>query len=346
MFRFPREMPIRIALLAILALVASACVQEDDPGVRIELAAQEISFGIPEEEEPAPLPVESETDDFEFPDLSFDFGDTQLGDLPPLAPFRSGAGNEGPCPKAADDAAAVDIVEPILTGLPREGVSTWLGREVEVNEEGERTKNEPLPDQRRLLRNYEKIDDDRFRFETVQPFKENFLISVFEVETAGERVTPPPEAGAVELPTSAGEPERGLVLRSTRVVDADGNQVPGIATFEPEPGLLLLPVPVQSGERFSSVAVDPRTGQTVFQQSTVRARERIDACGDPIDGWMVTASQTIANGEEQRTFSYNYLVATQYGAAVILEQIGVPEGTQFIERQVAQLFPDPLPNKS
>ena len=89
---------------------------------------------------------------------------------------------------------------------------------------------------------------------------------------------------------SAGDPERGISLMKLQRVDAAGNS--SELTFSP--AVLYLPLEIVPGEEFNSVGIDPRTGSVLQNQAKVMKRERVDACGEVVDGWVVESTQTFS----------------------------------------------------
>src|SRR5207237_595789 len=79
---------------------------------------------------------------------------------------------------------------------------------------------------------------------------------------------PPIPAGV-----SAGDPERGISLVKLQRVDAEGNT----SEISFSPGVLYLPLEIQTGEQFTSVGIDPRTGSVLENKAKVLSRERVDA---------------------------------------------------------------------
>lgn len=120
---------------------------------------------------------------------------------------------------------------------------------------------------------------------------------------------------------SAGEPERGLTLNRIETFGRDGKQQ---AAFAPTPGILFLPLSVDPDERWTSVGGDPLTGQVLEHVAQVEGRVRVDACGELVDGWQVTATQRLNGGQAVRT--YRYVVATQYGGIIVGEQVDGSSG--------------------
>jgi hypothetical protein len=123
------------------------------------------------------------------------------------------------------------------------------------------------------------------------------------------------------------------------VVDKKGNTV---SSFEPITGLLLLPLPVQQGLQFQSVAIDSKTGEEATFNATVLPRQRVDACGELLEGWEVKGDQTFS-GATTRT--EDLIVAPQLGGIVISDAIAQTNGTDGIDTvsTIGQSKPDPLP---
>lgn len=349
--RYRSDMSRFLVLAAALAVVAGACVQPGPPSVAIDKLEANLVFGVKPVEEPTkppaqqaveravapeePPPLEFETiapedDDFEF----------TLEEKP------------DPCPAAPITAAPEVATEVDITGDPPEGLYRWqYSVRVVVEEEGE---EEILTDsgfERRMVRNFEEVSDTVYEFETVQPAGDsgNFIVTTFRVDTEAINAGDPTAgAGVVESPVRPGEPERGVTI--TKIETRDRNDDPVGLAFEPTTGILMLPLPVTSGEQYQSVAVDPK-GATVVHDATVTRRARVDACGDLVDGWLVEATQAIANpgvteAVEAGSYRYSYIIATQYGGMPVNERIqpAAEDDDSFdIEFILGQLEPDPLP---
>lgn len=317
-------------LLVVAAVLAGACVRPDDPGVAVTKVQANIVFGVKPPPEPvAPaLPEEAsvlteappEPVPLAFPPLAF-----QPAPLPRPGARRAG----GDCPPALATAVADKPAEISVSGQPEVGLYRW-------KREGSVTGFE-----RRILRNVKTEADGVVTFETVQPTvgRETVTVKAFRVKP--RPVNESANAGSAPVGPRVGEPDRGVSLVSSRELDANGNAV---ATFEPVTPLLLLPLPVQQGEKYQSVAVDRRSGQTMVLDVTVQRRQRIDACGDLVDGWLVdgTLTDTAREGGAVET---GYVVATQLGGMLVHERYRAAEGEAPVDLSftLAQLRPDPAP---
>lgn len=180
-----------------------------------------------------------------------------------------------------------------------------------------------------------------FSYETVQPDANGaVIVTTWQVDTSAAQST---ASEGLNTPTfNEGSPERGLVIKKIEVYDASGNVR---STFAPITGLLMLPLPVQQGLNFQSVAIDPATGEEATFNGTVLPRQDIDACGDIVEGWKVTGSQTFSNSATTRT--EELIVATQLGGLVISDKVQQKDatGANAIDTliSIGQLKPDPLP---
>ena len=225
--------------------------------------------------------------------------------------------------------------------------------------------------EQRLVRNVVKVSETEYTFETVQPELGTNVttISTFKVKigavskTVAPPVEPPdltrptspvplpvtPPGGQPTLPklplpgsVSAGDPERGISLVKLQRVDAAGNT--SELTFSP--GVLYLPLDIVPGEEFNAVGIDPRTGAVLQHQAKVTKRDRVDACGEVVDGWVVESTQTFTGaGQAAAPRTYRYIVAPQLGGIIISEEIHIsgPQGTTDVVLSLGQLKPSALP---
>jgi hypothetical protein len=106
-----------------------------------------------------------------------------------------------------------------------------------------------------------------------------------------------------------------------------------ITPFQPKPELLLLPFPALKGTTFNAAGSDGLT--TLSYSGVVEETERIDACGEPVDGIRVKLTDgraaTSRPDETQpmvETFEAAYVIATEYGGLSIRDFLsgGGPAG--------------------
>lgn len=316
------------ALTLLLAVTTAACVRPDQPKVAVTKVEASLVFGVKPPPQPvapalpqqAPATVEAPppgAPPLPFPDLAFR----------PLPPTSAPARSE--CPPAPPTAVADEPADIRIGGDPRVGRYRW-------KREGALSGFE-----RRIVRNVRPEGDKAYTFETVQPTvgRSTVTVKTFRVKT--DPVTQGANPGGVMPPSRVGEPDRGVSLVRAHELDANGNPV---ATFEPPSPLLLLPLPVVQGEHYESVAVDPRSGQTMVLDVTVQRRQRIDACGDVVDGWLVDGKLT-DTAAGAGAMEVAYIVATQFGGVLIQERFKTGEGDEGVDITftLGQLDPDPVP---
>jgi hypothetical protein len=262
----------------------------------------------------------------------------------PQTKFRPPLGAPPPaaCPAAAVNAFPAREAGFNVTDMPRPGAYRWKrsGTQTLATAGGL-----TLPVggfEQRYLRRVTKVSDTQFGYQTVR--KElntgNLLVATWQVKTAATQET----AGTVVGPNvRAGEPDRGLALVRLDRYDSKGSLA---GSFAPAPSILYLPLPVLVGEQWTSHGVSPATGETWQLQGTVKGRQRVDACGEVIDGWGVEGSLTQSGGTNATT--YKFVVATQLGGVLTSEFIDgtTPTGTMKVTFSVGQLDPDPLPDEA
>jgi hypothetical protein len=154
-------------------------------------------------------------------------------------------------------------------------------------------------------------------------------------------ITSPTTSTPPDLPNgvAAGDPERGLTIK--KIEDFDENGAP-LRTVQFASGVQILPLAVLTDEIFRSVGVDPTTQVTLVHEGTVKNRNRVDACGEIVDGWEVVLDATIVDGENTERTKQTIFVATQYGAMPIFESVDYGEvGSRTFT--LGQLNPTPLP---
>jgi hypothetical protein len=225
--------------------------------------------------------------------------------------------------------------------------------------------------EQRLVRNVKKVSDTEYTFETVQPELGGNIttISTFKVKigAVSKTVTPPVQPPDLTHPTapvplpvqvpgtrpalpkppipqtvSTGDPERGISLLKLQRVDAAGNS----SELSFSPAVLYLPLEIVPGEEFNSVGIDPRSGSVLQNQAKVVKRERVDACGEVVDGWTVESTQTFSGtGQTAPPRTYRYIIAPQLGGIIISEEIHTagPQGNTDVTLSLGQVKPAPLP---
>jgi hypothetical protein len=356
--------------VALAATTSGACVQPDAPSVGIKALAADIVFGADPIEE-----VEVQPTTFE-PPVSTEAAD-EVAALPPQI-FEPPAPKSFPrppfevprtkktvtCPSAAVDEFP-DITAPLnvpVGVLPKEGIYRWKKVGLQTTASGETTviegfeerairnltvtppdpiQTSPIPNPPAPAPKVVNPDRMRYTFEVVQPFRDGLAVTKYAVDTAARSAEQNSTAG--DLRVTTGEPERGVVIDSVTYTDLGGTATQG--TFAPVSGLLLTPLPIRTGEAFQSVAVDPVTQQAWRYDAQLLKRDRVDACGEILEGWRTNGTLTVT-GTEGGEREFSVIVSPQFGGIPISESTKGTDadGTQFdITYTIGQLEPSPFP---
>lgn len=343
-----------VALLLAGAFVAASCVQQDPPGLTLSKLEAKLVFGIDETPDAGLTPTEASQ---QIPVL--DIPDLFVGnDRPEIKPYLPpGDPDVDSCPPP-ENAAAVEFgaTDNVNTdrqnNRPVEGVYRW--RIMATDAEGAKDLPyeglTPAGFELRAIRNVREVprsawsanptaptNREVFTFEEVRNISfrvtestsagrterlvERFLITTYLVDTAAVRARASQTDVVLQLP-SAGNPERGIVLKKSVTVDGAGQPVPGIDPFEPSNGLTLMGLPFVTGETFTASATDASHGTTVTDQTTVGSRERLNMCGDLMEGFPSVSAQTISTNDPSspsQVYEVRIWLAPQHGGVPIYE---------------------------
>ena len=120
-----------------------------------------------------------------------------------------------------------------------------------------------------------------------------------------------------QVVTATGTPNApGLYL--TQVSSQQGN---GSATFAPAPALLLAAFPLVRGATVTSSGVDPLTATSMQFTSTVTGKTRVEACGVPLDSWLLDLSAgKILSPTQNLDFTASYALGTQFGGLLLRDR--------------------------
>jgi len=324
-----RSDPMLVAVILALGLLAAACGGgTSESTVNVKTVATDLTYGIPEPVAPAapanvnpvpvnPLPVER---------------------IPtPEQPAKAPGPPESPCPAAPltafPPAATTDI-----TNKPKAGDYKWkVDGKQEVPTVGEIT----LP--QFATRAVSDVKDVTQGFSFAVTERELVFGSAFTV-----KITYEVRRGPVPLSTD----QPGLYLtriERTHSTDSGSNSV-----FNPSPPVLLLPTPVILGTSIESTGVDGVSLEVLRNHGLVTGRERVDACGEPVDAFFVKAIQEFVGGDGGFTRrEFHYGIATAHGGLPVIEHIESPcldvdtPGTCqpdlvtfFMDAHIGQLEPD------
>lgn len=348
MSSFLRDRARVFALTVAVSVVLGACVKSDGPGVSVTALNADIVFGV-KEAAAAPVnvarpdatagPVDEDAgpsraaigDDDELP--SQDFGPpTTIKKSFPRPSFEATTQTASDCPPAAlnafpEETAPLNVPK---DRYPKEGEYRWkrtgtyetpnaLDPAHPVVQNADGFENRILQKLTKEAADPTSADRLRYTFEIVQPEVASGLIATtrYRVDTKAQSADVQNSLGPERA--SGGEPERGLSIKSINRTDSAGNRVSG-GNFTPAAGLLIGPLPIRTGEMFTSIAVDPVTNQTLRYEAQLVKRDRVDACGEILDGWRVEGKLT-TSGSRPSEVKYSVIVAPQLGMLPIYEKI-------------------------
>jgi hypothetical protein len=339
-------------------VLVTGCVTPDSPGVQVRMLAADLVFGVPDEKPEAAVPA----------DVALEL-DTpvQAGGppaIPPLPEFPdmpqvlAPPAPEGlvPCPPAGPnefpDIAAARNVD---TGVrPAPGVYRW---KTAGKRKAPDTLNFEITLKGFFEREIKAVKDTtgtHFSYQTVQTdiLTADTVVTTYVVRTDVESVRPAEESGfgdqpllpepapTITLPNpSLGPPDRGITIERIERFDKKGKLK---STFEPVTPLLLLPLPVVAKTQFQSSAVDPTSFQTITWDGTVKPAERVDACGELVEGWLVTGTMQVSDGQNTAVTTREFVFAPQLGGTLVREKI-VQESAAInmnLEHTLGQVQPD------
>ncbi|MDQ1372859.1 MAG: hypothetical protein QOJ09_197 [Actinomycetota bacterium] len=355
--------PRRLALLLAAMALLPGCVHQGNTKVTMSKLEADLTFGVVKPETPPPNfgSTGSTGDTGSLSDASnyVDVGALDKGFVAKPRP-RIGSGQVS-CPEAALNAFPEKEAGTNVDAVPTAGSYRWKrGGQTTYATAPDR----PIPNagfETHLVRNIAVIKDQppqvqpqgvqvggggkEFTFETVQPTV-NGLITVSSWRVKTDATSATPRQLTVNGPNQ-GEPERGLSLEKLETQDKSGAS---LATYSFPSGVLYMPLPANPGTKWSSVGVDPKSGVTLSMDGTIVDHKRVDACGDIVDGWQVTSTQTFS-GTDSQTIKYDFIVAPQYGGILTNEKVDqnvtapVAAHLQF-DNVLGQLKPGPLPTET
>ena len=346
---WPRLRPLVAA--TIVALAATACAHASGPGVAVQKVQSNIAFGLPPTTAPAsgsalpptlaavnltspsqPLPAFTY-----YTTTTFNYGSPTYGTQTPTCPQPS----YGASPS---EAVSISVQKPpkpgaykwqIVTSQPQPGTKVTLTDTHYVTyyvENVSKVTTSPNP---------RGGQTSTFSYDEVTPGQQGGTVTTtYQVTENAIQVSEAP--GNFGQPQHAGAPNRGITLVSVVDRNAGGTIT---ASFHPSPAVLLFPLDVQAPQSFQAAGFDPSTGASFSNNARVSGSvKRVNACGQLVDGWDVTGTQTFSGGGGERTTgTVEYAVATQYGGLFSYSAVTPTGSTQTEADVIGQIDPNPLP---
>lgn len=112
--------------------------------------------------------------------------------------------------------------------------------------------------------------------------------------------------------------ENGLFVTRMGFQRADGT----VAAFTPTPSLKLAALPLVRGAQTDQRAVDPSTQIAMSFTSVVEGKQRVYACGEPLDSWTVHLTQgRLLSPTQNLEFDSTYQLGTQFGGLFVADSV-------------------------
>ena len=142
-----------------------------------------------------------------------------------------------------------------------------------------------------------------------------FLFTVQEV--LGDVTTTTTYLVAVTQPLPA-DPAPGLYVYDVTSRGSDGQE----SVFTPVPSMQLAAFPLVPGAVVEARGADATTQTVMTWTSTVTGKARVDACGTPLDSWVLDLTDgQLLSPTQELTFDATYAVGTQYGGVVLRDAV-------------------------
>lgn len=260
-------------LLAALAVLATGCAGPKEP---LEIGLKEV---------PSQVILGSQTEDappavFLPPDaLPIRLPSVPAGVAEPPAPFAptTAPAPASPCP-AADPLSAPKVealngifAPPVPATYPFRNRGTF-----EIS--GANAQKGVLPESStRTIKEVVDSGGGRFRFQVESRFGATSTITGYKVE-----------------PSGTSEPGGSGLYITAITTTTDGQS----STFDPQPDLLLLRLPVEIGNEWQTAGVDQRSGTAMVFTGTTGVKDRVDACGTFLDAHTVTINGRIGECQD------------------------------------------------
>lgn len=108
----------------------------------------------------------------------------------------------------------------------------------------------------------------------------------------------------------------GIYLKQVKSVRGSSS-----STFAPAPELELAAFPLVRGASVTSSGVDPQSATSMQFTATVTGKARVDACGTPLDSWVLDLTKgKLLSPSQDLDFSATYAMGTQFGGLFLRER--------------------------
>lgn len=336
-----------VALVALVAVAATACVSQDPPGVKTSSVQTDITFDAAKPKVGPIGPTAGQTADGAFqplypsefqnkvPDrfknVAFGLTPQQAAADCPVAPVGSAPAN----------AAPENASQPPPAGQLRYKKSGTTQQTIN----GTKFSSRVSGFEAHVIRNVHKSSDTAWTFDEFVPTPGGVRVLSWSVNTKPvQQGASAPYVG--QNPVRAGEPGRGIALTQLRDFDGNGNEV---GSFTPSTPVLYMPLAIEQSESFTGFGVDPKSGQSLRVDGQTIQRQTVDACGTLLDGWLVKATVSESGAGAAYTHTDEYIFSTELGGLLLSRHVkgSVPTGAgsqdDDITYSIAQTSPSPDP---
>lgn len=158
----------------------------------------------------------------------------------------------------------------------------------------------------------------------------------FTYDVAAELAGTTTTTGYQVITDSSVPGEAGLYVTFVDTVAPSG----ATARFRPTLPLKLVEFPMVANSSVTSAGTDPVSGTTVSWTTTVRGKERVAACGTPLDSIVVELDGGRVDGPQTNVdFTATYRIATQFGGLSISDDVEVSgrEGLDTVSRTIKSI---------
>lgn len=300
--------PLKPVAIALLMVITGACARVPQSGVNVKPLTTELVFGVPEVTKDAPPPNVITVED------------KPVATAPPTptpALRPKAAPPKVDCPEAGPTAFPKQAATTSVLGQPKPGNYEFR---IEGTQAVPQIGNVPLP--RVIVKQVKLLDKGQA--------KAKFTVTEREVVFGSQDiVTQTFEAREIQ---DAIETNDGIFL--TKIDRRTGSDGP-IRTFDPEPDIRILPLPVEIGQppvaagappqpQLNSTGVDPDSLEALRHVGTVTQRRAVDACGEVVQGFFVDVTQEFVSSAGTTRRNFDYAIATQLGGIIIFEHVESP----------------------
>ena len=290
----------RRALAVAAVLLVSACAgPQRDPDIDFKEVPSDVVLGAHATPSAAPAPSAAPTTAppppsvIALPPPTFDFGP----EPPPVlvAPSPPSCGTADPLRAPSREAP------PAISAAPAKAAYVFRNAGSYTISGADARKGSFPATSLRTVGNVVRVSDTQFTFDVSELLADVTTTTTYDVVQAA--VVP------AALPA-------GIYLKQVKSVRGQTS-----STFAPSPELELAAFPLVRGASVTSSGVDPQTATSMRFTSTVSGKARVDACGTPLDSWILEVKDgKLLSPTQNLDFQSTYFMGTQYGGLMLRDR--------------------------